>query len=65
MSIEDKIIVKGKPLENMPVELYVIAALVKRLGGEVILSDNEMQPSKFTGVMMYMSDKNNMVIKAA
>lgn len=63
MGIEDKITVEGKKLETMPPELCVVAALVKRLGGEVIISNKELQPTNFTGVILYQSNKDTMIIK--
>lgn len=59
-----KLTVKGKSLETMPVELCVIAALVKRLGGYVLLADKELQPANFTGVLLQMSTNDSMIIKA-
>ena len=54
----DTITVKGKKLETMPPELYIIAALVKRLGGEIIISNKELDPINFTGVLISRSDNN-------
>jgi hypothetical protein len=64
MSIGDKITVEGKKLETMPPELCIIAALVKRLGGEIIISNKELNPLNFTGVMLYQSNNDTIVIKA-
>jgi hypothetical protein len=63
MAIEDRITVEGKKLETMPPELCIVAALVKRLGGEVIISNKELQPTNFTGVVLYQSNKDTMIIK--
>ena len=63
MAIEDRITVEGKRLETMPPELCIVAALVKRLGGEVIISNKELDPTNFTGVMLYQSDNDTMIIK--
>jgi hypothetical protein len=63
MGIEDRITVEGKRLETMPPELCIVAALVKRLGGEVIISNKELDPTNFTGVMLYQSDNDTMIIK--
>jgi len=63
MAIEDRITVEGKRLETMPPELCIVAALVKRLGGEVIISNKELDPTNFTGVMLYQSNSNTMIIK--
>ena len=64
MNAKDKITVKGKELETMPPELYVIATLVKRLGGEVIISNKELNPDNFTGVLFFQSTIDTIVIKA-
>lgn len=58
------ITVKGKKLETMPPDLCVIAALVKRLGGEVIISNKELNPLNFTSVTLYRSNNDTMIIKA-
>ena len=63
MNIENKITVEGKKLETMPPELCIVAALVKRLGGEVIISNKELDPTNFTGVMLYQSNEDTMIIK--
>jgi len=63
MNIENKITVEGKKLETMPPELCIVAALVKRLGGEVIISNKELDPTNFTGVMLYQSNGDTMIIK--
>ena len=63
MGINDRITVEGKKLETMPPELCIISALVKRLGGEVIISNKELNPTNFTGVVLYQSNSNTMIIK--
>lgn len=61
----ESLIVKGIDLEKMPHELKIIAALVKRLGGEVMLSEKEISHENFTGVTLQLGYKRNtMVIKA-
>jgi len=59
----DTITVKGKKLETMPPELCIVAALVKRLGGEIIISNKELDPINFTGVLISRSDNDTMIIK--
>jgi hypothetical protein len=61
---DPKIAIKGIDLNKMPEHMCIIAALVKRLGGYVLLSDNEVHPNNFTGILIQMSTNNSMIIKA-
>jgi len=61
--LEDKIVITGKRLEDMPNDLRIIAALVKRLGGEVILADKEVAITNFKGVMLQLSKHGSVIIK--
>lgn len=62
---EGKIEITGKRLEDMPHDLRIIAALVKRLGGEVILADKEVAISNFKGVMLQLSKHGSIIIRVS
>lgn len=62
--ILDSFTIKGIKLDEMPAHLCIIAALVKRLGGDILLSNKEVNPSNFTGVMLSLSTNGSVIIKA-
>jgi hypothetical protein len=54
--------IEGKALETMPEYICIIAALVKRLGGEVQLTNKEISHTSFKGVLCYLTNKKEDII---